>query len=335
MTNQEYFKRLMASIQMYMWQNNISQKKLETLCKEKKIPLSQGTISNAFSKPLSVKLSTVINICDGLDINFASFIKNIDLSQEGSEASDNLMIYDTSDPSYRGYLKPYHIYFLSTNEKNIGQLVHGILEFKESSALDPCKANLELDTGDMDPNTHKTHIKSYTGDMSISRIGCIYCNLISYECGDIATLIFNHLQLNFGSFMGAIGGGITSSSGGMRVPTLHKVFLSFSELTEDQQFYVCGLLRLYRDEITISTLQLKAFMSNPKLDLKFKRNIERILAKPDTFYSIPIDSLRQSVSNENYAKMLSLLLQYSSMPYNDKITRAETDLAQYIISPGK
>ena len=40
------------------------------------------------------------------------------LSQESSEISDNLMIYDTSDPSYRGYLKQYHIYFLSTNEKN-------------------------------------------------------------------------------------------------------------------------------------------------------------------------------------------------------------------------
>ena len=92
--------------------------------------------------------------------------------------------------------------------------------------------------------------------------------------------------------------------------------LSSSELTEDQQFYVCGLLRLYRD-------------------LKFKRNIERVLAKPDTLYSIPIGSLSPSVSNENYAKMLSLLLQYSSMPYNDKITETETDLAQYIISPGE
>lgn len=111
--------------------------------------------------------------------------------------------------------------------------------------------------------------------------------------------------------------------------------LSSSELTEDQQFYVCGLLRLYRDEVIISTQQLTSLMSNPKLDLKFKRNIERVLAKPDTFYSIPIGSLSPSVSNENYAKMLSLLLQYSSMPYNDKITETETDLAQYIISPGE
>ena len=121
----------------------------------------------------------------------------------------------------------------------------------------------------------------------------------SYEFGDIWTLIFNHLQLNFGSFIGAIGAGVTSSSGGMRVPTIHKVFLSSSELTEDQQFYVCGLLRLYRDEVIISTQQLTSLMSNPQLDLKFKRNIERVLAKPDTLYSIPIGSLSPSVSNEN------------------------------------
>lgn len=86
--------------------------------RSKKIPVSQGTISNAFTKPSSVRLSTLINICDGLDISLTSLMKNIELSKESSEISDNLMIYDASDPSYRGYLKQYHIYFLSTNEKN-------------------------------------------------------------------------------------------------------------------------------------------------------------------------------------------------------------------------
>lgn len=132
-----------------------------------------------------------------------------------------------------------------------------------------------------------------------------------------------------------IGCGITSASGSKRFPTIHKVFLSSTELSEEQQRYVSGLLRLYRDEITISKKQLNAFMNHSGLDLKFKSNIERALTTPETFYNIPINMIQPPVPNEKYAQELSLLLQYSSMPCNDKITKDETDLAPCIISPGK
>ena len=275
MNNQEYVKKIVSYIRSYMEQNNITQKKLESLCKEKDSAVSQGTISNIFAKPSSARLSTLINICDGLDISLSSLMKNIELSQKLPDPSSNLMIYDTSDPSYRGYFKKYFIYFLSTDEKNNGELVYGELDFKNRNAPSPCKASLELYTGEPDPDTNRSRTKSYTGDMVISRVGCIYCNLISYEYGDIWTLAFNHLQLNIHSFIGAIGCGITSASGSKRFPTIHKVFLSSTELSEEQQRYVSGLLRLYRDEITISKKQLNAFMNHSGLDLKFKSNIER------------------------------------------------------------
>ena len=335
MNNQEYVKKIVSYIRSYMEQNNITQKKLEALCKEKGAAVSQGTISNIFAKPSSARLSTLINICDGLDISLSSLMKNIELSQKLPDPSSNLMIYDTSDPSYRGYFKKYFIYFLSTDEKNNGELVHGELDFKNRNAPSPCEASLELYTGEPDPDTNRPRTKSYTGDMVISRVGCIYCNLISYEYGDIWTLAFNHLQLNIHSFIGAIGCGITSASGSKRFPTIHKVFLSSTELNEEQQRYVSGLLRLYRDEITISKKQLNAFMNHSGLDLKFKSNIERALTTPETFYNIPINMIQPPVPNEKYAQELSLLLQYSSMPCNDKITKDETDLAPCIISPGK
>ena len=336
MNNQEYVRAIISYIKNYMDVNKITQPKLVALCKEKNADVSQGTISNVFNKkPSAIRLSTLINICDGLNINLSSLMKNIELAQKLPDPSDNLMIYDSSDPSYRGYLKKYYIYFLSTNEKDSGQLVHGTLDFKSRNTPSPCEATLELDTGDPDPNTQKTHIKLYTGDMVISRVGCIYCNLISYEFGDIWTLAFNHLQLNINSFIGAIGCGITSSSGSMRVPTIHKVFLSSTQLTDDQQCYVSGLLKLYRDEITISKQQLSTFMNHPGLDIKLKSNIERILAKPEMFYNIPLNMISPPVATESYAKSLSLLLQYSNMPYNDKVTIDETDLAPYIISPSK
>lgn len=335
MNNQEYVKKIVSYIRSYMEQNNITQKKLEALCKEKDVAISQGTISNIFAKPSSARLSTLINICDGLDISLSSLMKNIELSQKLPDPSSNLMIYDTSDPSYRGYFKKYFIYFLSTDEKNNGELVHGELDFKNRNAPSPCEASLELYTGEPNTDTNKPRTKSYTGDMVISRVGCIYCNLISYEYGDIWTLAFIHLQLNIHSFIGAIGCGITSASGSKRFPTIHKVFLSSTELNEEQQRYVSGLLRLYRDEITISKKQLNAFMNHSGLDLKFKSNIERALTTPETFYNIPLNMIQPPVPNEKYAQELSLLLQYSSMPCNDKITKDETDLAPCIISPGK
>ena len=122
MNNQEYVKKIVSYIRSYMEQNNITQKKLESLCKEKDSAVSQGTISNIFAKPSSARLSTLINICDGLDISLSSLMKNIELSQKLPDPSSNLMIYDTSDPSYRGYFKKYFIYFLSTDEKNNGEL---------------------------------------------------------------------------------------------------------------------------------------------------------------------------------------------------------------------
>ncbi len=300
MNNQEYVKKIVSYIRSYMEQNNITQKKLESLCKEKDAAVSQGTISNIFAKPSSARLSTLINICDGLDISLSSLMKNIELSQKLPDPSSNLMIYDTSDPSYRGYFKKYFIYFLSTDEKNNGELVYGQLDFKNRNAPSPCKASLELYTGEPDPDTNRSRTKSYTGDMVISRVGCIYCNLISYEYGDIWTLAFNHLQLNIHSFIGAIGCGITSASGSKRFPTIHKVFLSSTELSEEQQRYVSGLLRLYRDEITISKKQLNAFMNHSGLDLKFKSNIERALTTPETFYNIPINMIQPPVPNEKY-----------------------------------
>lgn len=335
MNNQEYVKKIVSYIHSYMDNNHITQKKLESLCKEKNVAISQGTISNIFAKPSSVRLSSLINICDGLDISLSSLMKDIELSQKLPDSSSNLMIYDTSDPSYRGYFNKYFIYFLSTNEKNDGELVHGELEFKKRNSPSPCEATLEIYTTETVPNTNKPLTKSYTGDMVISRVGCIYCNLVSYKYGDIWTLAFNHIQLNINSFIGAIGCGITSSSGSTRFPTIHKVFLSSNELTDEQQLYVSGLLRLYRNEITISQQQLDAFMNRSSLDMKFKKNIERALTMPEPFFSIPLNMIKPPILNERYAKELAILLQYSAMPCNDKITKDETDLSQYIINPGK
>ena len=49
MNNQEYVKKIVSYIRSYMEQNNITQKKLESLCKEKDAAVSQGTISNIFA----------------------------------------------------------------------------------------------------------------------------------------------------------------------------------------------------------------------------------------------------------------------------------------------
>ena len=117
MNNQEYVEKILELIKSHMKQNNITQKKLVELCKEKKIKISQGTISNAFNTPSSVRLTTLINICDGLNISLSTLMKNIELSLKLPEPSDNLIVYDTSDPAYRGYLNSYHVYFLSTDEK--------------------------------------------------------------------------------------------------------------------------------------------------------------------------------------------------------------------------
>lgn len=41
MNNQEYVKKIVSYIRSYMEQNNITQKKLESLCKEKDAAVSQ------------------------------------------------------------------------------------------------------------------------------------------------------------------------------------------------------------------------------------------------------------------------------------------------------
>ena len=51
MNNQEYVKKIVSYIRSYMEQNNITQKKLEALCKEKDVAVSQGTFQIFLPNP--------------------------------------------------------------------------------------------------------------------------------------------------------------------------------------------------------------------------------------------------------------------------------------------
>lgn len=322
MTNTETIYAVIDYIKSVMDKRGITQAKLSEICELKKIRLPQSTISTALQTPLSTRISTLLKMCDGLDLNLEDIIHTIDISQPVLDQTPNNLIYQASSSEYLGYKGTYHILFLPTYENCDSGLVRGELEIKDSDSNGECDAKLTLYTGDLTPDK-KPFIKKYEGNVVISKNGCIFCQLISQRYGDMWFLVFNHDNLNNKSLICAMGAGATSSSGKPRFPTVHRACICnkelYKELSEADLRKFEGLLRMHNEEIIISQQQLEEFMTQIPNDSRFYTNLNNYLNQAEVCFSIPRSILKSKVPSKEYAELLSLLLNYSILEKNYKI----------------
>ncbi|MBD5395365.1 MAG: helix-turn-helix transcriptional regulator [Lachnospiraceae bacterium] len=314
-----------SKLQEIIRNKKLSQKDIVTLCEKKNIKISQATISNALHKPGSMSLSTLIKICDGLDI----YIPDL-LSSDPLESIDNIksaFILDSSDDAYSGYLGDFHAYFLPTTNTS-SKLVHGYLSFNPDLGTNRCIATMDLDTGGRTSNNEPIW-KHYTGNMVISlRQHCAYCTLISKKLGEICLFIFEHDYLNNSSLYCTMANAVTSSAGRFRQPTVHRICLSRCELSDDAARLLVGELLMINDKFFISEKKLDNFFKLNSISPEFRKKIENLTAQPTNRYYMlsekslqtPLSATELSGVEFEFAQNISLLKSYSEASPNNKIT---------------
>lgn len=307
-----------------IFHKKLSQKDIVNLCKEKDIKISQATISNALNKPESMSLSTLIKICDGLDIYMPDL-----LSADPLDSFDNTksaFILDPLDDAYSGYLGDFHVYFLpTTNTSSV--LVHGQLSFNHEPNTNRCTAIMDLDTGGRRNNT--PILKHYTGNLVISlRQHCAYCTLISKKLGEICLFIFEHDYLNNNLLYCTMANAVTSSAGRFRHPTIHRICLTRNALNENAARHLIGELLMINDKFFISEKKLKSFFSSNSVSPDFRRKIENLIDhSANQYYMLsekalqtPLSATESSDAEFEFARNISLLKSYSEASPNNKIT---------------
>lgn len=84
---------------------------LAKICEEQGASLSSRTIDNMFKTPSSTTISTLLKICDGLELNLNAIFHSIEIAKTSNDATQQRLIYNIDNPAYNGYTGTYHVFF--------------------------------------------------------------------------------------------------------------------------------------------------------------------------------------------------------------------------------
>lgn len=342
----KYEKKVLQNIQNVMRENQVSQKTLSL-----DTGISQSTLSKLLSGKSSFTLEHIVKIAQALKVDIADLIsfRNYSFSENHFYSSyyvpenDNLVCTVTR-PAFKGYIgNKYYLYFYSTISSETS-LIHGELTLSASEE-DRCKINLQIYTGQIDISGNKLK-KIYTGDMiiSISLASC-YCTLINAEIGELCFLSFHHMFLFSQDIMCRIGAVLTTSSGGNRRPTLHRMIISKYEFNLDEDspdlHFLKGQLKLNTSKILISKKELQTLIRKFNSDsddelMKFFTSFKN-LAEQEEYYEIEESTLLGiNMPVDTKINAISLLREVStSDKYNKISSKCDEFLFEYISSNKK
>ena len=305
-------------------ENNISQGRLSTLT-----GIAQPTISKIFSGEIKMGLAHIAKFCKALNIDPGEIItfkeKSVSNFKNDECHNDSTLIYNPSHLAFKGYVGKFNVYFKSTISTE-EEILHGLLEFFPSDDGKTCSADLLLYTGKTKSGSKIT--KHYKGKLiiSISMSSC-YCTLISEEIGEMCFLVFDHMFLFNEDLICRMACAITTSSGGNRRPTMHRLLVCKDELNildnqSDDYKFLSGHLKLNSSDITISEAQLMAIENNEKMiDIKQIINNLKQNSEKETLYKIDEANIRNAkYSLATKVNLISILREYSIERYNNKIS---------------
>lgn len=289
MTTKEYLDEIISYINSYTESHNISQKKIVEYCKKKEIKITQSTISRALSHPESAKLSTIIDICSGLDLNMQEVFNRsftYDASNTDFVLNSNQFITDPSDKAFRGYKKKYQVYFYQTVGKD-SDIIMGKLEFKNSSDGSFVEALFTLPTGKkrIVENKEEDIEKNYKGQLVVSiPMRAAYC--ILYSENEICAFTFSHFHIINEQLKCVMANAVTVSAGSNRRPTIHRMCIIDEKIEIDNNSltYIKGQLLLNEANILISAGNLELLRQSEELSTEFKQQLETARSK-ETYYS--------------------------------------------------
>lgn len=337
---EKYYLRVAENINKIIETKNLTQNEVVEKCKKVGMSISQATLSNIRKvstkkdeeiplseekKPLKITLSTVLSICKGLDISIYEVLpevidEKVLIRKEKIEKENENILFEEA---YRGYMGEYHVYFFPTIS-NKDELLHGKLKISFPNAEENVpNARLILYTGDKKNIDGKIVevTKEYEGEFRISLpMQSGYCILKNTKMGEQCFFIFHHWHIFSNDLLCRVAVVATTSAGSNRRPTLHRLYISRTELTEENKKYIRGQLRLNGAEILISKKEYNKFKSSENIPTEFLRVFEKE-AKIEEYYNVTEAKLSgDNMSEKEFAQIISVLRDYSVAPKYNKVS---------------
>lgn len=344
---QNYEKKVLNNIRSIMLDHQVTQKILA-----QKSGINQSTLSKLLSGKSGFTLEHIAKIAQALKVDAADLVSfharplTVDNNLYSSHfipENDNL-VCSVTRPAFKGYIgNKYYLYFYSTISSET-KLIQGELTLTASEE-NRCNINLEIYTGQIDVSGNPIK-KIYTGDMviSISLASC-YCTLTNAEIGELCFLSFHHMFLFSQDILCRVGAVLTTSSGGNRRPTLHRMIISkyAFDLDEDSEdlHFLKGQLKLNSSKILISEKEFDALVKqcSSEADGNLKKFFSSFkdLAEHEEYYQIEESSLLgTNVPVDTKINGISLLRKASaSSKYNKISSKCDEFLFEYISSHKK
>ena len=309
-------------------ENNLSQGRLSSLT-----GIAQPTISKIFSGEIKMSIAHIAKFCKALNTAPGEIVTFDDRNEPALSnndcKSDGIFVYNPSHWAFRGYLGKYNLYFKSTisTEDNI---LHGVLEFNPSKDKKSCVADLLLFTGKNKEGNKIT--KHYTGELVISlSMSSCFCTLISQELGEMCFFVFDYMSINTEELVSRMACALTTSAGGNRCPTMHRLLICKKELDitnhqSDDFKFLNGQLKLNNSDIIISESKLSE-IENCEKRANIKEIVKRLGKSRDveSFYSIDESIIRKAQYDmDTKLNVISILREYSNASFNNKIS-SKTD----------
>lgn len=318
MKNQEIIQDIVSYIYDAMRKKGLTSRGLAKICEEQGASLSSRTIDNMFKTPSSTTISTLLKICDGLELNLNAIFHSIEIAKTSNNATQQRLIYNIDNPAYNGYTGTYHVFFLPTSaypEDHSNQtLVHGTLKLGDFYSTRECTAILDIDSGDFKADG-TPFSKHYEGTLVYSTNSLMFCQLVCNQYGDMWFLVFDHGNLNNKELACVIGCAATSSSGRIRHPAIHRFCFcnmqQYPTIDKDTQLLIQGLLRIQNDRIFVEKETLSKFLEQEDLNSTFRMNVQNYLNIAKEYYALPKDVIRTELELSAYSDDLAKLCEKS------------------------
>lgn len=91
MNNQEILQKIVAYIEAIMVDKSMTSRDLAEICAKRSGKMSPRTIDKMFKTPSSTTLSTLLKVCDGLDLNLNAVFHSIELQKHQQRMGSNVL----------------------------------------------------------------------------------------------------------------------------------------------------------------------------------------------------------------------------------------------------
>lgn len=255
-------------------------------CKEKYgIDINVGNMHKLIHNENS-KITPLIlmYLCEYLEVDMEDVMrKNMNVigeifEEKKSKRKEYIDNFKVEKAEIERYLGQYNCYYYSLEDKIEEKILKGKLNIQYSDSS--CLAKLIIDTEEKDSvNPKKNYIKEYTGRMIVSkRLNICFCILENNEIGEVVVISFRYKSaLNNTKNKGGMAAVCSASSGGVNVPTMHRMLITRKNLNDFQLDKVKSNLLLNYSSILIEEKALKNTIESFEISEVGKKKIEAIL----------------------------------------------------------